>query len=138
MFLDSFVKKMTYLLIFIIAGDKIKRIKETTDVFDKLLQSNIKETLSTMEMDLISQLFRVVELLQQPVIKIVKLAEDNSTNSKRLLVKEQNPLVQKQLFSRESDGKSILIYLKKLIQAISSYFDLICKNYFVEYKVRNV
>ena|ERR1051325_3083689 len=126
---------MIYLLIyFIVAEDAIKRIKEARDVFNKLSQSNIKEMLSVKEINVLSQLFKIVELLQQPIIKIVELAEDDSTNAKRLFAKEQTPLIQNQLFSRESNGESFTC-LKELIQAISSYFNLICKNYFVEYKV---
>jgi hypothetical protein len=121
----------------------IKRIKEARDIFNELSQSNVKETLSVKEIDALSQLFKVVELIRQPIIKIVEIVDDATkegntvaTNAKRLFAKEQTQsLIQRQLFSQEANEESVCICLKELFQAISFCFNLICKNYFVEYKV---
>ncbi|GBC35024.1 uncharacterized protein OCT59_023160 [Rhizophagus irregularis] len=123
-------------------GDAIKRIKEARDAFNELSQSNIKEKLSMKEINALSQLFKVVELIKQPIMKIVEFVEDASkkghsavTDSKRLFEKEQaQVLIQGQSFSQESNEESVYKCLKELIHIIVLYFNFICKNYFGEYK----
>jgi hypothetical protein len=102
--------------------------------------------LSVKEISALSQLFKVVELIKQPIKKIVEIIEDASkkghsvvTNSERLFTKEKaQVLIQGQSFSRESNEESVYTCLKELLHAISFFFNLICKNYFIKYKVRNL
>ncbi|CAG8506100.1 10891_t:CDS:10 [Funneliformis mosseae] len=91
--------------------DTIKRIKEAQFVFNELSKSNLMEKLSKKEISALSQLFKVVELIREPIIKIVEF-----------------------IASQEFNEESVCTCLKDLIQAISICFNLICENYFVEYK----
>ncbi|CAI2170099.1 16975_t:CDS:10 [Funneliformis geosporum] len=52
--------------------DAIKRIKDAQIVFNELSQSNLMEKLSKKIIIAFSQLFKVVELIRQPIIKIVE------------------------------------------------------------------
>ncbi|GBB95150.1 hypothetical protein RclHR1_02490005 [Rhizophagus clarus] len=119
-------------------GGVIKQIKEARDAFNELSQISIKEVLSVKEINAFSQLFKVVELFRQSIKKIVELIEDASRkehstviNSEPLFAKQVQILVQGQ---SEPNEENVCTCLKELIQIISSYFNLICKNYLDEYK----
>ncbi|RIA83404.1 peptidase family C50-domain-containing protein [Glomus cerebriforme] len=116
-------------------GDMIKRIREARDVFNELLHTHVEKKLSVKEMNALSQLFKVVKLVQHPIIKILELIEDASKEGHSDVTKKQTQaLIQGQSFSLESNEESVYTCLKELIQVIVFYFNMICKNYFVEYK----
>ena len=93
-------------------------VRDHRDVGGAFVERSQRRDLSSG--DEIAQLFKIVELIQQPIIKIVEFIEDASKKGYPTVTKA------KQLFAKEQPNEeSVCTCLKELIQVTSFYFNLI-------------